>query len=374
MAKSFVHVDDTERRLVAKMRESGLTWEKIREITGRGMGTLSKLLVVKKKGGAASKKSNPKGAPKKITPAVYAKLDKAVSYLQKCAGARKEVTVAMIKARAGVDASDRTCLNAFHEHGVYFRKLKERPVLTKADVRARLAWAKKRIARSKNGWVKRPHAIIDNKHFQLYTTGDGREHAARRSVRGAYQVKGGAPKNWLVRPKSTMKFPARGVTVTAAVIKGRIRMWEYVEGNWNGQSAAEMYAGPLVKCMAKAYPEHNAKARAKWEVLEDNDPAGYKSGKALRAKSEAGIATDDLPRRSPDFNVLDYSLWRAINVRMREQESAFDGGKKESVVEYKQRLRRTALSLPTSVVTRAVADMKRRVAMAIEAKGDLFNE
>jgi hypothetical protein len=59
---------------------------------------------------------------------------------------------------------------------------------------------------------------------------------------------------------------------------------------------------------------------------------------------------------------------------MREQESAFDGGKKESVVEYKQRLRRTALSLPTSVVTRAVADMKRRVAMAIEAKGDLFNE
>ena len=65
MAKSFVHVDDTERRLVAKMRESGLTWEKIREITGRGMGTLSKLLVVKKKGGAASKKSKPKGAPNK---------------------------------------------------------------------------------------------------------------------------------------------------------------------------------------------------------------------------------------------------------------------------------------------------------------------
>jgi hypothetical protein len=62
MAKSFVHVDDTERRL---MRESGLTWEKIREITGRGMGTLSKLLVVKKKGGAASKKSKPKGAPNK---------------------------------------------------------------------------------------------------------------------------------------------------------------------------------------------------------------------------------------------------------------------------------------------------------------------
>ena len=72
--------------------------------------------------------------------------------------------------------------------------------------------------------------------------------------------------------------------------------------------------------MRKAFPAHAAKARTKWCVLEDNDPAGYKSSKAKAAKADIGIVTDDLPRRSPDFNVLVYALWHAINLSMRAQE------------------------------------------------------
>ena len=78
-----------------------------------------------------------------------------------------------------------------------------------------------------------------------------------------------------------------------------------------------MYEGPLTAALARAYLEHAAKSRAKWIVLEDNDPAGYKSERALAAKEAAGIVIDDLPKRSPDLNVLDYSLWHSINVRMR---------------------------------------------------------
>ena len=46
------------------------------------------------------------------------------------------------------------------------------------------------------------------------------------------------------------------------------------------------------------------------------------------------------------------------------------------VTESKQpgRLRRTAWSLPTAVVRDAVADMKRRVGLVVQAKGGLFNE
>ena len=51
--------------------------------------------------------------------------------------------------------------------------------------------------------------------------------------------------------------------------------------------------------------------------------------------------------------MLDYSLWHEINVRMREQEKGFAENKKESVEEFKKRLRRTALSLPQSVVSKA---------------------
>ena len=58
---------------------------------------------------------------------------------------------------------------------------------------------------------------------------------------------------------------------------------------------------------------------------------------------------------------------------MRAQEAKFAKKVKETSDMYK-RLRKTALSLPTSVVQRAVASMQRRVAVVVECKGGLFQE
>ena len=177
-------------------------------------------------------------------------------------------------------------------------------------------------------------------------------------------------------PKDTLKFPAKGVQVTAAVINGKIRMWDYVHnhsstGRWNGAAAASMYSGPLVKALRKAFPRRAAKT--KWHVLADNDPTGYKSKKGMKAKKSAGIRTDNLPKRSPDLNVLD-SRWAAINTRMRIQERAFNSRKKENRAQFLARLRRTALALPGPVVQRAVCGMHRRVRLLVKAKGGLFLE
>ena len=204
----------------------------------------------------------------------------------------------------------------------------------------------------------------------------GRDHMARRNVRGAYQIKGQPRQRHLMKPKGgNMKFPAKGVTVQAGVIKGKIRMWEYVDGRWNGAKAAAMYKGPLLKAMAKAFPEHAAKPCATWSVIEDNDPAGYKSGKGLAAKKAVGIVTDDLPPRSPDLNVLDYSLWAFINRAMRKQERKFPANKKETEAEFKARLRKTALGLPSSLVTKCLGDMRRRCREILSATppGGHFN-
>eukprot|EP00973_Karenia_brevis_P072827 10113583-Karenia_brevis.AAC.1 len=109
--------------------------------------------------------------------------------------------------------------------------------------------------------------------------------------------------------------------------------------------------------MRKAFPSKSKKAS--FTVIEDNDPAGYKSGKALTAKKEANISTDDLPRRSPDLNVLDYYVWNAVNKRMRQQEAAFPKKFQETEEAFLARLRRTALRLPKAEVSRAVASMHR---------------
>eukprot|EP00973_Karenia_brevis_P092088 12410694-Karenia_brevis.AAC.1 len=288
------------------MAKEGLKWTTIQKIAKRSSSTLGTVLGAKK---PTSK--NPKGAPKKLPQGgkEMKRVLKRVGTLQKHAKARKEVKLAMIKDAAGVDVCDKTLREAFKKEGISFAKLKEGPILDVADVKNRFAWVASRKGRLADSWVTEPHAVIDNKLFQMFVTEQGRDYAARRKVRGAYQAEGQDPKPWLVKPKSksNIKFPAKGITVTAAAINGKIRMWDYVQGHWNGQAAADMYKGPLAKALRKAYPAEAAKATPKWLVLEDKDPSGYKSSKGMAAKDAVGISADELPRRSPDLNVLDYA-------------------------------------------------------------------
>lgn len=109
-------------------------------------------------------------------------------------------------------------------------------------------------------------------------------------------------------------------------------------------------------------------------VIEDNDPTGYKSRRGIEAKRKLRIQTENLPPRSPDLNVLDYSLWHKINVEMRAQEKSFRKSKRETTEEFKTRLRRVALSLPEAEVKKAVGSMVRRCATISAAAGELFTE
>eukprot|EP00973_Karenia_brevis_P055282 7685894-Karenia_brevis.AAC.1 len=55
--------------------------------------------------------------------------------------------------------------------------------------------------RSAAAWVTQPHAIINDKSFPMYITEAGRDHAARCSVRGAYQNRNQPVQQHLVKPK-----------------------------------------------------------------------------------------------------------------------------------------------------------------------------
>ena len=372
MGKGFHHVTDVERRLVQSMKAEGLSWPQMRRITGRSYDTLRSIFDSKPN----VKKDTRKGAPRKVPDKVFVKIEKRMAKLQKQHHPKgAEVTARMISAAAGVHISDRTLRRALHERGYHFYKLKERQILQPEDYPERADWCRRRKSRPASAWHSMPHAIIDNKHFQIFITGAGRKHAARRAVQGAYQPRGHLPAPHMVKPKGgSIRYPAPGVTVTAAVIKGKIRVWHYIQGPWNGDRAAAMYKGPLLQALRRAFPAHARSRRQRWVVLEDNDPAGYKSAKARWAKTEAGIVTDDLPRRSPDLNVLDYALWSAINRRMRKQEFSWPHNKKETSEQYKERLRKTALALPEPLVRRCVADMRRRCREVCKASGGLFVE
>lgn len=367
MGKKFVQVSGRESSLIRDWhKKKGHSVSTIMGLTGRAKQTV--LDHIHENFGTGS------GRPITITKARFAKLKKNLELLQRRANAHREISVSAVKTRAGVHACDKTVLDAFHADGIYFRPLRQRPILTGQDVIDRDGFGKKNKDKSEEDWDTEPHAIIDNKNFKIYNNEEGRDEAARRQIRGGYRRRGDPPQGYLVKRKREMKFPAAGVQVTAAIVKGKIRMFEFVDGQWNGDAAARMYSGPLLRAMRKAYPEKAARRSPKWTVLEDNDPTGYKSGKARAAKKSAGIVSMDLPKRSPDLNPLDYSLWAAINKAMRKQEAKFRKDKKETKEAYKMRLKKTALSLPTAVVKKAVRDMRRRCREVVKAKGGLFEK
>ena len=349
MVKTFVHMNDFELGQARRWRKEGKGISEIAKLLARDERTVSRRLKR-----PARQRPPKQGRPLQLTPAVCKTLEQSLNVLLKQANAEKEVTVAMVKEHAQSNLSERSIRDAFHKRGIRFHKLREKPILTLDDVKARRDFASQYLGKTKAQWLANPHAIVDNKHFLMCLEKKGRSHAARRSVRGAYRRgKEQSVAPHLVKPKDTIKFPAKSVAVTAAVVKGRVRVWHYVEGRWNAQKAVRVYEGRLVKVLRKSYPNVEQSARGRYVALEDNDPAGCKASAAVRAKAALRISTMNLPRRSPDLNVLDYSLWREINVRMREQEKGFAENKKESVEEFKKRLRRTALSLPQSVVSKA---------------------
>ena len=162
---------------------------------------------------------------------------------------------------------------------------------------------------------------------------------------------------------------APGVKVLAGVGNGKVLLWEYLEGQWGGEAASAAYRGPIAKVLKSEYP-----GRKSFTILEDNDPSGFKSSSGRAAKEASKISVLEIPKRSPCLNVCDYSLWSAVNRRMREQEQAFPVAKREKRVAFLKRLRRTALGLPSDVVASAVGDMKRRCVRLQKANGGNIEE
>lgn len=157
--------------------------------------------------------------------------------------------------------------------------------------------------------------------------------------------------------------------VAAGVGNGRVLLWHVIDQSWSGQTAADLYTGPLLKALRRTWPQKRV-----FKVLEDNDPTGFKSTKGERAKAGAGIQIFAIPKRSPDLNVCDYALWKEVYRRMRRQENWFRHSKRETRVEFLNRLRRTAMRLPTAFIKKAVGDMARRCQRLYAARGWLFEE
>ena len=71
----------------------------------------------------------------------------------------------------------------------------------------------------------------------------------------------------------------------------------------------------MLKALQASYPN-----RFRYTVLEDNNPAGFRSKQGMAAKKRAHIDTLEIPKHSPQLSVCDYWLWNVVNNAMLLQE------------------------------------------------------
>ena len=365
--KQFEHVSQREEDLMKKWHKEGLGFDEIAGRLTRSTDTVSRHVFKKN----TVKAQVPKGRPVAISKKMWPKIWKKYNDLLAKAQAKTDVTAKMVRNAAHLKCSVKAVSRAFWKRGIYFRPLYEKPTLEKEDRQKRRDFADKHQSKTAQAWAKYPHAVIDNKVFQVYPKGSDRDFAARRRCRGAYRPRQRIYIN-RTKPGPSLKrnTGAKSAIITCAIGGGRVLVWHENKSPWNATEAAAMYSGPLLKALKKRFP-----LAKRYNILEDNDPTGYKSSKAKDAKKAAGMVPIELPPRSPDLNPLDFSLWAEVNRRMRAQEKKFAPSKRETRQTYLKRLRRTAMNLPESYINNIMGHaMAKRCQLLAQAKGGHFAE
>ena len=312
-----------------------------------------------------------RGRPDLLSKAQVNLLVRTTRAMIKKAAAKKEVTLAMIKKKSKLKVSAKVLRKALHKRNIRFRKMRSKPLLTKADIADRLKFAQKFRRKSRAWWKRNVHMYIDLKSFPVYPNAAAREYAARREVRGAYRAPSqGLDAAYVVIPKH-LKYNTgmKKATIAGGVGNGRVGLWHDIGKTWSGKVASDLYAGPIRTALRRAHP-----CKRSYQVLEDNDPTGFKSALGVRAKKAAKIKVLAIPKRSPDLSVMDYAVWKKITSTMRLQERRFKKSRKETRAQFLARLHRVAKSLPASFINKAIGNMKERCERLYKAKGHHFEE
>jgi hypothetical protein len=281
-----------EKRLAREMHfDRKVPPAQVAKAIGRDLSCVCRLL-------AQKHAPAPIGRPKALS---TKEVDNLVSLLEQMvdeADSTYEVTLVMLMKRSQVKACDRVVADALHERGYRFRDLREKPILTPANIKERHAWSKKYKDKSESWWQKNVDVHLDNHMFKCATTVSGRRLLAKRKVRGVYRKRGKSLRPGHVKPSAKLHLPtgAKGILKTGGVGGGRVLVWHTVQGRWGGDEAQHVYTKVVAPALKKRYPK-----KTSFCVLEDNDPTGNNSGKGIAAKQESKLKVLKIPKHSPDL-------------------------------------------------------------------------
>ncbi|CAK0823042.1 unnamed protein product [Prorocentrum cordatum] len=364
------HLSKRELDRCFSLYAAGKTPVEIRDLVSRTRESLDEtgpdLTTVRRALRGATHRRGPaetRGRKLKLTAVKLRALNNARVRLIRAAKDEAEVHLKdVMKAARVSDVHKGTASRHFKRLGVTWRAPCAEPLRGSAEAEERVAAC--------SGWTRLPgnyfthqvDAIIDNKVFPIPMTKRANTHAKKSRVRGRLRTKAEGVLKPFTKPKGNQNRvnPGAKVHVAAAIVNNKVRVWHYLPTLWCADAACDFYAGVLAPALRRC-----RKGRRAFRILEDNDPTGYKSKKAVDCKRGLKITPIKFPKYSPDLNPLDYFLWAEVNRRMAEQSAPAN----ESQSAYKARLRRVAMGIPKGVIRAAVAKMKTKAAEVVVAEG-----
>ena len=247
-------------------------------------------------------------------------------------------------------------------YDVKARPPREKPLRTRDHELERVRICKDLVKKPRTYFTKGLHLVMDNKHWDIPLTARSKRYSKMRRIRFHLHTRSEGLKKNFTRPskKSKHRVSVGGsVNVCAGIANNKVVLWHYLPKRWSGEAAVELYKGAVHTALKKAHGNLRS-----YRILEDNDPTGYKSNKAVQIKQALRISPIEYPPYSPDLNPLDFFLWNEVERRMNQRVIAG-----ETMTRYKARLSRTAKSIPADVIEKALADIRVRAQQVIDADG-----
>ena len=305
------------------------------------------------------------GRPPALTTVQVDRLVVLANEMIEDADCKYQVTAGILKAAMRLKCSGKTILKALHDRGVWFRSFREKPLLTEGDVAARKKFAETHGRKPVSFWTQTIDAYLDEKYFTPYLTPGARAFARKVRARGAFRGKKGGLAKGYVKPKKGLKQNfGRKVCAGVAISAKKVLTCYIVKKNWSGAAAHDLYSSHLGPALHKAHP-----SKRRFILVEDNDPAGHKSGLGHAGKRLAHISCLPFPKHSPDLMPLDYGFWSAVNKRLRKQEASFDPSYTETRRHFVARLRRTITRTPPAFLRKLIGKLPVLCSRLKKAKG-----
>lgn len=304
------------------------------------------------------KRKNNKGRPPKLSVRDHRNILRQAEILRNDYG---YFTSKRLKVFAGIapDVSVEAIRRVLRAAKFKYCHSRKKGVLTRNDLKLRLAFAKKVRARlSPTIWTDGIGFYLDGTGFtHKYNPYDQalapRTMAWRKpsdglkfqqTAKGSHEGSGGKVAHFLVAIAHD-----RGVILA-----------EQYEGHLNGQQFAD-----FVRNKFPGLFEASANSRGKL-FLQDGDPA-QNSRKALDAMFDVGARKFSIPARSPDLNPIENVF---NNVKAQLRDDAFTKNIKwEDYPQFCKRVNHLLLNFPSTVIDKTIASMEKRINVLIKAKG-----